>query len=261
MKTFSIISPIHAYSQEKADELYRCIESIKNQSYPKEFIEHIIINDGSTVPLTIPDYSWIVVVEQPNLQRITAYNNGFKKATKEVFCLLDADDEFVPNALEKINTYYEKYPNYPLFNFGCFYHHRDGGITERGPFKPKNKKTGHEIFGGGNIVNGTFVFRRDVYDSLKAFPENEIHNVDCTDLNYGGIRDLCVSSPYDFSAWFQVTFPETRQYFMVDVDSEPHKVIKEIGNPFGQDYALFYKFTRVFHSKPIDENLLIVHPR
>lgn len=267
MKTFSIITPIYAWNQEKADQLGRCIDSIKNQSYPHELIEHIIINDGSSIPLVIPDYSWIKVIQQGCFNRVTAYNNGFKKAKNEVIWMLDSDDELIPTALDVIDIAYQLNPKYQMFNFGCIYIHKDGGENIRGAFQPKEEKKGHEIFGGGNIVNGTFVFSRKIYDDLGAFPENEVKGIDCTAINYpaGGdlwIRNLTMSSPYDFSAWFQLQHPEIREFFMVNVDSEPNKIIKELGNPWGQDFALFYKYTRKYHSKPLhNEYLEVVHPK
>jgi hypothetical protein len=56
-------------------------------------------------------------------------------------------------------------------------------------------------------------------------------------------------------------FPGMRKFFFVDHDNEPDKIIKELGNPWGNDYYLFYKYTRKYHSMPIDEHLLIVHPK
>ena len=103
---------------------------------------------------------------------------------------------------------------------------------------------------------------------MGAYPPIWIKNVDCTELNYGtsyGVkqpRDLFMGTPYDFSAAAQMEFPEIRPFFMVNVDSEPNKIIKELGNPWGNDYYLFYKYTRKYHSKPIEqEYLYIVHPK
>ena len=48
-------------------------------------------------------------------------------------------------------------------------------------------------------------------------------------------------------------------YFMVNFEDEPDKIIKELGNPWGNDFYLFYKYTRQYVSKPIDEYLYIVH--
>jgi len=70
-----------------------------------------------------------------------------------------------------------------------------------------------------------------------------------------------MGSPYDFAAAAQLEFPELRKHFMVDHENEPNKIIKELGNPWGQDFYLFYKYTRKFHSKPVKKYLYIVHPR
>lgn len=264
--TFSIITPVFISHEKRAKQLKRCINSIILQTYPKSLIEYIIVNDGSIIPFTIPDRDWIRVINQPNMQRISAYETGLKHARNEVICFLDSDDRYTAIYLEKVNQMLNDYPDYKMFNFGSIHIHKDGKQTYRDPFEPKAEKVGHEVFGGGNIVNGTFVFKKEVYDDLGGFPPPIIKNVDCTEINYpaGGdqyIRELTMASPYDFSAWFQLTFPETRQFFMVNVESEPNKIIKEIGNPFGQDYALAYKYTRKYHMKPIHEHLYQVFHR
>jgi len=265
MKTFSVICPAYIYSKEKKEELLRAIHSIQRQEYDMDKIEMIVVNDGSPFQMKLPKFSWLRVINQPNLQRITAYQTGFKAAKNDVICMLDADDEYSPTYMNTVNKYYIENPEYEMFNFGNVYIHKDKQITLRGTFRPKMEKVGHEVFGGGNIVNGTYVFTRKILKELGAFPQNEIKDIDCTSINYpaGGnmVRDLTMCSPYDFSAWFQLRFPETQQFFMVNVDSEPNKIIKEIGNPFGQDYALFYKYTRKYHSKPMNDYLYICHPR
>ncbi len=255
----SIITPVHISEERTYNELLRCIESVKNQTF-RDF-EHIIINDGSTYPVEIPKYPNLKVINQENLQRYTAYNTGFKEAKGDIFTLLDGDDEYDPDYLLEVDKWFRKYPN-KLFNFGCKYIHSDGNISYREAFEPKKKKVGHETFGGGKIVNGTFVFHRSVYEDLGAFPPHVVKDIDCSEINYSkGPRELHMTSPYDFSAYYQMKYPEIRQFFMVDVESEPTKVIKELGNPFGNDYALFYQYTRKYHSKPIkNKYLYIVHP-
>ena len=263
--TFSIITPVHISHKLRAEQLKRAIISIHMQVYPKKLIEHIIINDGSTIPFSLPNYPWLRVINQKNMQRITAYENGFKPARNEIICMLDSDDQYTGDYLEKVNKMFNDYPKYKMVNFGSIHVHRDKKETIRDPFEPKKLKIGHEIFGGGNIVNGTFVFKKEIYDDLGGFPPPKLKNIDCTQINYpaggGMIRELDMASPYDFSAWFQLKYPETRQYFMVNVDSEPNKIIKEVGNPFGQDYVLFYRYTRKYHSKPVKEYLYKVFHR
>lgn len=266
----SIITPIYVgndHERERRERLFkRTLESIKNQDFTGEF-EHIIVNDGSTLPLSIPDTSYTSVVEQKNSGRIEAFNTGLKASKGKIICFLDSDDEYTPSYLSRVSFFFKHYPNYKLFNFGCEMVHSDGATTLRDEFRPKRKKVGHEIFQGGNIVNGAFVFHRSIYEDLGAFPPLEVKQVDTTVLNYPAwagqpepyIRDLITSSPYDFSAIAQLEFPELQKYYMVKHPDHPKHLVREFGNPFGNDYYLFYKYTRKYHSKPIHEYLLRVN--
>lgn len=260
---FSIITPIYVgedHEKERRLELFpKTIESIKNQTYDKEKFEHIIVNDGSTIPLSIPAYPWIRVVEQSNLQRLSAFNRGFEESKGEIITLLDSDDEYEPDYLKNVDLFYRKYPKYKMFNFGCTHVHKDGVSTQRDAFCPKKKRVGHEVFGGGKIVNGTFVFHRSVFEDLGGYMPSVVRDVDCTDVAYPAhksdskpyIRDLFNTSPYDFSAYMQLKYPEIQQFFMTKHPDHPDGLVRELGNPWGQDYALFYMYTRKYHSKAI----------
>lgn len=260
MPKFSVLTPVHLWSQYRVDRFLACIQSIRNQTF-KDF-EWIVIDDGSTV-----DFLWesiadiAIVIHKSHEERIVAYNAGIEKAQGEWICFLDSDDEYKSKALEKFNKVIEEYPKQKLFNFGSVYSHKDGTFTFRDPFKPKRKGKGHEIFGPGNIVNGTFIFHRSLYEDLGLYPPTNIVDVDTSEINYGGKRDLFMGSPWDFSAQAQIEFPEIRKYFFINKEEEPGKVIRELGNPWGNDYYLFYKFTRKYNSRVIKEFLYIVTPR
>jgi glycosyltransferase involved in cell wall biosynthesis len=266
MPRFSIITPVHLWSPDRVEMFLKCIDSVKNQTF-KDF-EWIVVDDGSTV-----DFMWdttklcgrpVKIFHKDHEERVIAYNKAFKEATGEWFVLLDSDDELAPEALEKIDEMIKGDSRFKMFNFGCAYQHKDGKVSYRGPFEPEKKRRGHEVFGGGNIVNGTFVFHRSVYEKLGAYPGNEtghVLNANTTPINYGGKRDLFMGSPYDFSAAAQLEFPQLREQFMVNHEAEPAKIIKELGNPWGQDFYLFYKYTRKYHSKAVEGYLYIVNPR
>src|SRR3990167_2608580 len=263
----TVLTPIHCWNQYRIDGIKRAGESLEKQNF-KDF-EWIVVNDGSTVEFTLP--KWAKVINKDHAERVVAYNAGLKKARGEIICFLDSDDEYEPYYLERVDSYFRRWPNYKMFNFGARYIHPDNTEALRGAFKPKKKKIGHEVFGGGQIVNGTFVFHRSVYDDLGAYPEQHLR-MDCSELNYNpkddegkqipGERDLFMSTPYDFSAAMQMKFPEIRKFFMVDHESEPRwKIVKELGNPWGNDFAIWYTYTRKYHSKPIDDYNYIVHSK
>ncbi len=263
MPKFSVITPVHLWNDQRIERFKKTIESVADQTF-RDF-EWIIVDDGSTKP-----FDWehafegienFKLIRKQHEERVVAYNEAFKQAEGEWFMLLDSDDEYFLDTLEELSSIIDANPEYKMINFGNMFKHKDHKTMFRGPFKPAELEVGHEKFGGGNIVNGTFAWHRSVYDDLGAYPPANLVDVDCTPLNYGGIRNLWMGSPYDFSAAAQLEFPETREYFMVDHEAEPAKIIKELGNPWGQDWFIFYKYTRKYHSKPIDQYLYIVNPR
>jgi glycosyltransferase involved in cell wall biosynthesis len=236
MPKFSIITPVYVYNPWRLKMLHRAVESVKKQTV-KDW-EHIVIDDGSKIP--VPDNLATKVLKEPHLERIRAYNYGLKEAKGKWICFLDSDDEYVSYYLEAVEKMIEKCPKAKMFNFGSIHLRENYYAKTRDAFKPKKLRKGHEIFGGGTIVNGTFVFHRSVYTKCGAFPTT--------------------SSPWDFSTTAQEEFPELKEMFMIDKVNEPNKIAKELGNPFGNDFYIFYKFTRKFHSIPFDCHLYIVHP-
>ena len=267
MPKFSVITPIHLWNTSRVRSFLNTIESVRGQTF-KDF-EWIIVDDGSTVDfiwaLALGAHSNVSIIKKTHEERVIAYNQAFKVAKGEWFVLLDSDDEMTPDALAEMDQVIRENEKFKMFNFGCLYHHLDGGKSSRDPFEPKMLKVGHESFGGGNIVNGTFIWHREVYEKLGGYgprdTDGHIIGIDTSSINYGGVRDLFIGSPYDFAAWFLLEFPEQQEHFFVNHEAEPDKIIKEIGNPWGQDHALFYKYTRKYHSKPVKKYLYIVHPR
>ena len=258
---FSIITSVNLCDQERVDKFLRCIESVKKQTFRN--FEWVIVDDGSPMPFlwkdTLSGIPKIKVIHKEHAERVIGYNTGFQKAKGEWFTLLDSDDAYDPSYLSTLYQHIVENPMYKLFNFGSVHIDSEGDRRNRDAFKPKVEEVGHEVFGGGNIVWGTFAFHRSVYEDLGAYPPAVIENIDCSEINYGGVRNLYMNTPYDFSAAAQIEFPELRQYFMVDHEAEPEKIIKELGNPWGNDHYLFLKYTRKYHSKPFDKYLYIVH--
>ncbi len=255
---FSIITPVHVWNQDRADQLIRAIKSVENQTYQN--FELIIINDGSILPVDVPHHPWLRVLNQEHLERIIAYNLGFKETRGDWFVLLDSDDEYDPNYLQECANFIKEFPEYKMFNFGCRFIHKDGEVTARDAFQPKELEVGHEVFGGGNIVNGTFIWHRSVYDLLGAFPPAEIPEGIEVPWYRKGALSMC--SPWDFSSYAQAEFPEIQQFFQTKHPDHPAGLPKELGNPWGQDFYLFYKYTRKYHCKPILEKYLyLVHPK
>lgn len=250
MQKFSILTTVCIQHDLKKKQLVRCHRSIKTQSF--QDYEWIIVNDGGEKMKSFD--SKTKVFEQPHHERIVALNKAFEKAKGEWIVFLDADDEFIGHTLESINQMIELNPDYKMFNFESIHIGQNYGGRIRGAFKPKEEEVGHEMFGGGNICNGTFVFHRSIYEDLGGFPPTgEIKDP-------SGKREfLFMSNPWDFSIAAQIEFPEIEKYFMVSKAEQKTKIAKELGNPWGNDYYIFYKYTRKYKCKPYDAPLLIVH--
>lgn len=244
MPKYSIITPVYNHDNKRYLQLDRCISSVMNQG--RSDYEHILIDQTENedfIAEWCADLNNVRYFAQDHLERLFALRKGFEESTGEWICLLDSDDIYLPHYLETVDQMIEDNPEYKMFNFGSIHIHKDGKATVRDAFKPGKLEVGHEVFGGGNIVNGTFIFKRDVWKTLGDFPTS-------TDKLW---------NPWDFSIAAQEEFPELRQYFMVDHEDEPEKIAKELGNPWGQDFYLFYKYTRRFHSLPVDKHIYGVY--
>jgi len=92
--------------------LPECIESVLNQTYRN--FEVIIVDDGSkdNSKEIIEEYAKkdnrIKPVFKENGGQASAFNVGFQYCEGEVICLLDSDDKFKPQKLEKVVDTYAK---------------------------------------------------------------------------------------------------------------------------------------------------------
>ena len=103
----SILIP--AYNEEKT--IKKCISSVLNLDYPKEKLEVIVINDGSTDRTREIAESFgnkIKLINQKNQGKARAINNGLKISTGEFFACLDADSYVDKNSLKKILKHFDK---------------------------------------------------------------------------------------------------------------------------------------------------------
>lgn len=276
MPKYSIITPVNLWEPERVDKFLRCIASVKAIDY-KDF-EWVVVDDGSSIQFlwdTLLNGFDLNLIHKKHQERVLAYNRAFEVARGNWWIFLDSDDELDPHIFTVLDSVIEENPGYKMFNFGAVYVYQDGGLATKNPFKPKMLKVGHEEFGGGNIVNGTFIFHRSVYEDLGGYftdqvdEEGYIRDIDCTVLNYPWypdqpkpyIRDVYLGTPYDLSAAAQLKFPELQKYFMEKHPDHPEKLVKELGNPWGQDFLIFYQYTRRYHCLPVDLYLYTVHPK
>ena len=117
MPRFSVIIPV--YNKEK--QLSKTIESVIKQRF--EDFELIVVNDGATDTSEAIIKSFtdprIHYIKQENQGVSVARNTGIKAANADYIALLDADDIWKENYLEKINALIDGYPKQHVFAAVC----------------------------------------------------------------------------------------------------------------------------------------------
>lgn len=269
MPKFSIIIPVYSeltpqlegssgHLHFRGKMVQRAIKSIINQQFPDW--ELILVNDGCVDEIT-PEIMQkfadsderIKLITQPNLNRVYALNNGMDNATGDWLCWLDCDDEYSSNYLRQLDAAIEDFPEYKIFNFGALIYWPDHHSTIRPVFTPKIEGEGHEWFRSGHIGAGSFIFRRDLWNSSDKYKmPNEVN-------------------PYQFAAAskFDLRLDPIADEFQYFNTENPEGAFTDgiyrhglsLGNPWGQDMLQFYYLTRDNISKPLDTLLYIQYPR
>jgi cellulose synthase/poly-beta-1,6-N-acetylglucosamine synthase-like glycosyltransferase len=96
----SVIIP--AYNAEKQIPL--CLDSLSNQSLPKDQYEVIVVDDGSTdrTKEIAGEYEAVRVIAQANQGPAAARNNGASQSKGDILLFTDADCVPTPNWLEEM---------------------------------------------------------------------------------------------------------------------------------------------------------------
>ncbi len=84
--------------------LLRAVESVFSQTYPAESIEVIVVDDGSTDDtreVMRPYLRDVRYIQQQNAGVAAARNTGLREARGDFIALLDADDYWFPERLQR----------------------------------------------------------------------------------------------------------------------------------------------------------------
>jgi len=110
---FSIVIPLY----NKANFIENTLKSVLNQTFTD--YEIIVINDGSTddsvTKVIAFNDSRIQLYNQENQGASVARNHGIEKAKYEYIAFLDADDLWMINHLQILNTLIQNFPNAGIF--------------------------------------------------------------------------------------------------------------------------------------------------
>ena len=232
--TFSITIPTH---NKRGKLLARAIKSIVNQTYPHWeliVVDDHSIDDTKEIVLGFKDPRIRYIRLEHGSNRYFARNAGMKRAENEWICWGDSDDSYLEIYLEVFNDWINQFPEYKVFNCATLVQHnrKEGEMahykysTVRNVFEPKELEVGHEHFESGKIGSGQFVFHKSVLEKVGYLAEA---------TTFWDFAKLSGIPGYGYQ--------------------------KPCGNPFGGDFAMFYKITRKFKTKPIPVCLYQQHTR
>jgi len=179
----SVIIPTYNYAQFIAE----AIKSVLNQSYPKEQIEIIVIDDGSVdhteevvLSLSAPNLRYI---KQENMGKASATKVGIEQSTGKYIFNLDADDLFLPGKIEMTVKVFESNPDIVHVASPARFHQEPSGadFIEPVPDILFGTNDGLDVlstfykekilFGGGS----TFAARASVLKKIHVPPEVDMY--------------------------------------------------------------------------------------
>ena len=103
-KGLSVIVP--AYNEEKT--IGATLQAIIDNGYPKDKLEIIVVNDGSTDGTVdvVKKYKSVILLDKPNSGKADSVNKAIKKSKHEFVAIIDADSYPQKNALKEIMKYF-----------------------------------------------------------------------------------------------------------------------------------------------------------
>jgi glycosyltransferase involved in cell wall biosynthesis len=172
-----------------------------------------------------------------HMERVVAMNAGFRAATGDWLMLLDSDDEMMSNFKQVFEKALDEHPRARLFNWGSVVQ-CPGKTKIREPFKPGIAPTGQtKVFKSGQIFSGGFIFEKKLLYEAGFLPD--------------------VSNPYSFGESVLSRYPELKPLYTLPTG----EIRTDIGNPWGNDFGLFYALTRVSNPVTLDRLLHVTHTR
>jgi glycosyltransferase involved in cell wall biosynthesis len=176
----SIITP----SFNKGPYIEETILSIRNQTYKN--IEHIVF-DAESTDETISilkkydkNLKWI---SEPDKGQSDAINKGWRIAKGDIIAYLNADDTYLPDAVESAVMFFEKNPDVHML-------YGDGIITDE---FGKNKRTIH----CGKITMKSLVFCQDMVFQPSVFLRKDVFDTI-------GEVDVYLHLAMDFDYWLRI---------------------------------------------------------
>ena len=165
---FSVVIPAYNQAQFLAD----AIHSVMFQTY-RDF-EIIVVDDGSTdnTPQVAQQFGEAIrYIRQTNQGLSAARNTAIRNARAEIIALLDSDDLWEPNFLEKMTNLLNMYPEASGSYCGFQYIDAQGHIVGKPSLKVVPPELFHQtvIYEGNWLVPSAIVFSKQLVEQVGLF--------------------------------------------------------------------------------------------
>lgn len=233
MPQFSVVIPV--WNRAADGKLKRCLDSVSIQTYTD--FEVIVVDDGSRddPAAIVADYDnrFKCIVLPKHKGRVITRNTGMEAATGTWIAQLDSDDCYTPMYLATFAYAIAQNPDAKLFVCGSIYSglHKDKHGRHLVPkwtkirpaWIPPLKKADdtsdvpgiYRHFNSGRVGTGMFIFARECLEKTGLMPN--------TWINHNKLAD-------GISEW-------------LGYDTGYNSATRLVGNPWGDDYALFRKLS------------------
>lgn len=219
---FSVVIPLY----NKADTIERTLRSVQAQKC-RDF-ELIVVNDGSTdnsleVVRTLSNEIPLQIIDKPNGGVSSARNAGACAAKGRFIALLDGDDVWFPDHLERLKKAIHKYPEVKFFGSG---YQRISGewIYFTIPWGGYKICDVFSCFKWGQPINSsTVVIDKDVWNIVGGFDERFSFYEDYEFFfRVGRVTKCCVVQKVSASYMTDATEQATKKRWVIDRTTRPH---------------------------------------
>lgn len=170
MSSFHPLVSVIIPTYNQPEFLVEAVDSVLAQTYPH--VEVIVVDDGSrdhTAQVVADRYGERVrYIYQENAGTAAARNTGIEAATGELIALLDHDDRWLPQKLERQVPYFANHPEAGLvFTGGRSFDGRDGRTLSE--FETAATLDFHDLLEWCYIVCATTMFPKRVVEEVGGF--------------------------------------------------------------------------------------------
>ncbi|MGI8965913.1 MAG: glycosyltransferase family 2 protein [Limisphaerales bacterium] len=234
---FSVITP----SFNCGDFILRNINSVRQQGFGPDQLEHWIIDGGSTDGTLdlLKNEKGILSVSEPDQGLSDAVNKGIQKAKGAWIIWLNADDFLAPNACKHFLDYKKKYPEIRIFAGDTTFLRYDGRVENTVEGWDYNWKELLEKRTGMNQAS-TFV-HREVYEKVGGLDVSKRYAMDYEWLVRAMHHYKCVPIPHVLS-FYQRRQGSITDVHMVKQFEEFLSLRRKYGRPYFSKAELYIRF-------------------